>query len=161
MFGRSIQLQNIGRLKRGWGKWYGQLAVAELKKPLDLRIQIAAKEPVEPFAEQARLFAATYAQLQEHFRDELFENNQFYKKLDMEDGGLTKADFAKHPPVESAADVWNVLRPFRLCLGLPMHRYLGNAYLLMDVDWPNPHYFQMYMAASPTGFEYKHTDFVG
>jgi hypothetical protein len=162
MFARSVSLPQIGRLRRGWGMWYGRLPLRGLDAPLDLRIQIPRREPVEPFAEQARLFADRFDRLRAEFAGELFETYEFYKRTDLEtEGGYTAADYAKHPAIASAVDVWRVLRPYRLRLGPAIGKYAGNSYLLMQVDWPNPHYFQMFLEASADGFKYVHTEFVG
>lgn len=161
MFARSVQLPTVGRLKRGWGKWHGQLPVAQLPEPLDLVIEVPRSEPVEPFAELAALFAATFGKLREDFTDELFESYEFHKNSDLDAGDITEADFAEHPAVRSREDIWTVLRPYRLCLFSPADRHMGNSYLLIDVDWPNGHFFQLYMKASVDGFEYVHAEFVG
>ena len=164
MFARSVQLPTVERLKRGWGKWHGRLIVAELPEPLDLVIEAPRSEPVEPLAERAASFAATFGQLRDDFAEGLFQSYQFVKKADLERGNVTEADFAEHPSVRSPQDVWSALRPYRLCLfsPAPADRQMGNAYLLIDVDWPNPHFFQLLMKASAAdGFKYVHTEIVG
>lgn len=111
---------------------------------------------------QAQFFADQFDRLQASFADELFETYDFYKQSDLDTpGGYSAADFANHPIVSSPADVWTVLSPYRLRLGPEIGKNAGNSYLLIDVDWPNPHFFQVFMRASNPGFEYVHTEFVG
>jgi hypothetical protein len=161
MFGLSVEVPQFGRLRRGWGKWCAPLAIPQFEQPVDLWIEIRRDEPLEAFVEQATNFARRFEQLSAAFAGELFESYMFYKRTDLEEGAYIAADFAKHPSVTSPADVWHVLRPFRLRLGPMLGKHFGNSYLLIDVDWPNPHFFQMFMKASPSGFEYVHTEFVG
>jgi hypothetical protein len=162
MFGKTIQVPHIGHLKRGWHKWYGKLPVAGIVSPLELWIEIPRAEPIMPFAGQTRLFADRFEQLQSDFASELFETYEFYKRADLEAGsGCPEAAFAKYLPVHSPADIWRVLKPYRLRLGTVIGKHAGNSYLLIDVDWPNPHYFQLFMEASASGFKYVHTELVG
>lgn len=161
MFGRLGPLPHIGSVRRGWGGWYGRLPVRGLDAPLELSIEVPRREPLAPFVEQAGYFADRFDHIREDFASALFEAYEFYRGTDLEEGVFTAADYARHPTVTSAADVWRVLRPYRLRLGPIIARDLGNSYLLMDVDWPNPHYFQVFMEASAAGFRYRHTEFVG
>ena len=161
MFGRTRPLPHIGQLRRGWGKWYGRLRVRGLDAPLELSIEMLRREVLDPFVEQAGYFADRFDHIRTDFAAELFEAYEFYRRTDLEEGVFSAADYARHPTVTSAADVWRVLGPYHLRLGPMIARDLGNSYLLMDVDWPNPHYFQVFMEASATGFQYMHTEFVG
>jgi hypothetical protein len=162
MFGRSALLPHVGPLRRGWGKWYGRLPVRGFDAPLELWIEVPRRELLEPFAAQAGLFANQFDRLQADVAGELFAAYEFYRRADLQAAtGFRAADYGRYPPVTSAADVWHVLRPYRLRLGPLISRYLGNSYLLMDVDWPNPHYFQVFMEASASGFRYMHTELVG
>jgi hypothetical protein len=161
MFGLTRQLPQIGLLRRGWGTWYGRLLVQGLNDPLELRIEVPRREPLEPYAARAGLFAAQFDRFQADVAEDLFEAYEFYRKTDLEEGVFTVDDYANHPTVTSAADVWRVLRPYRLRLGSVISRDLGNSYVLMDVDWPNPHYFQVFMEASADRFRYIHAEFVG
>jgi hypothetical protein len=161
MFGRSNPLPHIGTLRRGWGKWYGRLPVPALDTPLDLWIEVSRREPLEPFAELAGLFASRFGHIQAEFAGQLFEAYRDYRQMDLETpGGLTATDFAKHPSVTCAADIWQVLHAYRLRLGPVISRYLGNSYLLLNVDLPNPHFFQVFMEASVDGFWYTPTELV-
>ena len=161
MSDKPIDAAVLGRLRRGWGKWYAQLTIPQLAKPLEIWIETRRIEPVESYAQQAQSFGNRFKQLQAAFADELFENYQIYKEWDLREGVFTAADYAKYPAVSSSADVWRALTPYRLRLGPPIDKYMGNSYLLMDVAWPNPHYFQMFMDSTGAGFKYIHTEFVG
>src|SRR5690349_9205195 len=110
MFKRSIQFPVVGRLTRGWGKWRGRLVVDQIAEPLDLVIEVTRSVRVEGFAEMAGLFAGSFGRLREEWAGELFETYQFYKKSDLEAGGLTEADFARHAVVRSREDIWGALR---------------------------------------------------
>jgi len=59
------------------------------------------------------------------------------------------------------ADIWNVLKPYRFWLGHAIDKYHGNAYLLMDVNWPNPHFFQVFVQLDGKSWRHMHTEFVG
>jgi len=163
MLGRTISLGEYGCIYRRWWRWSGYLLIPGRIPPLELRVGIDSREPIEPFVEQARYFAANYRAIQAEFAGEMFETYQTVKQLDLEDEkhGFTEADYAEYPQVTGPENVWRALTPTRIWLGEDVDKYLGNSYLMMDVDWPNPHYFQVFMLASQSGFKYMHTEFVG
>ena len=162
MFGRSSPLPHIGPLQCGWGKWYGWLPIPGLDGPLELWIEVPRREPLESFAQQAAPFAECFSAIREGFASELYETYNFYRQTDIEtSGGYSAADYARHPAVTSPAEVWRVLPPLPPPVGPTIDPYVGNSYLTVDVDWPNPHYFQIFMEASNSEFKYMHTEFVG
>jgi hypothetical protein len=82
MFGRSITAPTIGKLTRGWGKWYGRLPVPG-NASLDLIIEIDRDEAIDPFIHRACLFSERFTDLQKEFAAELFDAYAFYKQTDL------------------------------------------------------------------------------
>jgi len=160
MFGRTSADTQIGTLKRGWGKWHGHISVPGFEA-MEVLIEIKRNEPLDPFVQAASVFSASFPEIKEQFAKDLYDLYSTYKKLDIQTGYCTDADFAEYPHVDSAANIWTALKPDYLRLGPPIHKYLGNSYLITNVAWPNPHYFQLFMQYCDDSFRAMHVEVVG
>jgi len=151
----------LGIVKRGWGKWSARVRTQHLPRELAVIVEIGRNESVEPFLAQARNVVNRFRDFQRDLASQLFEDYWFYRRMDIEEGGLTEDDFKPFPQVELPEQVWNVLMPYRFRLGHQIDKYLGNAHLLMDVAWPNPHFFQVFLQLEAESWKYMHTELVG
>jgi hypothetical protein len=161
MFWPKLVDPTLGVLRRRWGKWRGRVWVEAING--DLQIEIESLQQVDPWIAitSARRIVENFRQLQLDFALPLYDDYLFYKKLDLEEGGFTEEDFQRHPVVTGPTDIWSVLKPYKLWHGGTIDQYLGNAYLLVDVDWPNPHYFQVYFLLNNSEWKHMHTELVG
>ena len=83
------------------------------------------------------------------------------ERCDIATKHFSEREYADHPTVNTAGDIWQASRPYMLVLRMEADGYLGNCYLLIDGDRPNPHDFQLFTKASGRGYQYMHTEFVG
>jgi hypothetical protein len=161
MFWPKLTDPTLGVLRRRWGKWRGRVWVEAIDG--DLKIEIECPQQVDLWVAitLVRRIVENFRQLQIDFALPLYEDYLFYKKVDLEEGGFPEEDFRRHPVVKGRTDIWSALKPYKLWYGRAIDQYLGNAYLLVDVDWPNPHYFQVYFKLDDQGWEHTHTELVG
>ena len=128
---------------------------------MDLLIEIPRKEPLDDYLQCAANLLTRFEEFKRDFTVQLHDDYCFYKQLDIEAGGLTEGDYKEYLPVTKPSDVWNVLTPYRLWLGHNIDKEHGNAHVLIDVYWPNPHFFQVFMQLTPNSWQHMHTELVG
>lgn len=124
--------------------WHGELSIAELHADnIPLEIQTSKDSDLSAFHPILIGLRENIRKIKEEIADESFKTYEMYVREDRNAGNFTDADYAQHPPVTSAADIWRVLKPFRLTFTDNADEY--NAIIWLDVDWPNPHYFVAYL----------------
>ena len=128
---------------------------------LEIQIEVPSDSNTQSALDRVGNLVTRFPELQAQFANQLFDDYNFFKQLDLEEGGLTEQDFERFPQVGSSADIWEALRPYRLWHGGVIDRYHGNSYLLMDVLWPNPHFFQVFFSLNDHAWQHEHTEFVG
>ena len=99
--------------------------------------------------------------MDEHVRDDLYDSYCFFKRLDLEEGGMTVDDFGSYPEVDSPNDVYTACEPYKIRIGNPIARHLGNMYILFDVRWPNSHMLQVFWQLENGELNYKHVELFG
>ena len=161
MFGPSITHPTLGLIRRRWGKWRGVVSIASLPHALEIIIEIPRKESVETYLQRAANVVTRWNEFQEDLANALYEYYSLYKKTEIDEGVFTEDDFKTYPPVDKPSDVWDVLQPYRFWLGHTIDKYHGNAYMLVDVNWPNPHFLQVFLRLDADSWQHMHTEFVG
>jgi hypothetical protein len=161
IFGRQVIDSDFGRVKRSWGRWVGKITFAPFKTSLDIVIKTPRNVELKPYLDKIRFFVNNFEFYQEPLALQLFADYNFYRKVELEEGIFSEEDFLKHPGVEKSGDIWNVLSPRYLWVGDRIDKYHGNAYVLFDVDWPNPHYFQVFLQLEHNRVNHIHTELVG
>jgi hypothetical protein len=129
------------------GAWNGEVTVGELcDGPIPLEIQTSKDAELAAFYPVLENLRANVPMIKRHVTVEAFKLYERYVEADRRTGNFTDADYAQHPSVLSAVDMWGVLEPFRLTLTAGSPEY--DSIVWLDVDWPNPHYFAAYLHKS-------------
>ncbi len=161
MFGPTVTDPALGLIRRRWGKWRGVASLPSQSRDLELVIEIPRHESVDSYLRRASNVVTKFNDFQNDLIETLFEDYNFYKRMDIDEGGFTEDDFKAYPAVNRPRDVWDVLQPYCFWIGHPIDKYHGNAYMLMDVNWPNPHFFQVFLQLDADSWQHMHTEFVG
>ena len=122
----------------------GELSIPELhNQNIPLDIQAGKDSDLSAFRSTLTCLRDNIAEIKQQIADASFETYEIYVREDRKTGNFTDADYANHPAVTSASEIWRVLTPFRLTLTNNADEY--DAIVWLDVDWPNPHYFAAYL----------------
>lgn len=120
--------------------WTGAVSIPELhNQSIPLDIQTAKNSDLSAFHPILNCLRENIHRIKDQIAEEAFKTYEIYVQEDRMAGNFSDADYARHPSVSSAADVWRVLKPVGLTLTHSAKEY--NSIIWLDVDWPNPHCF--------------------
>jgi hypothetical protein len=130
----------LGELSYRHRAWNGEISIARLcEYRLPLEIQTAPTSDLAKFQRSLRCISENIQSIKDQIAQEAFETYKLYVDGDVTSGNFSIGDYARHPRVASATEIWCALKPFRLTLTDSAQEY--DAMIWLDVDWPNPHYF--------------------
>lgn len=135
---------SFGDLVYRRGAWHGELSIGELHhENIPVEIQTSKDSDLSAFRAILACLRENIRQIKNDIADEAFKTFDMYVREDRKAGNFTDAEYARYPSVTSAADIWRVLKPFRLTLTDNSDEY--NMIVWLHVDWPNPHYFVVFL----------------
>ncbi|MEM7348784.1 MAG: hypothetical protein AAF485_31530, partial [Chloroflexota bacterium] len=145
MFGRQVIDPELGHIRRLWGNWVGEVRFSLFKKNVKLVIKSQLSTTLEGYLKRVKFFVNNFDVNGNALANQLFEDYNFYKEMDIQEGNLSEKDLLRYPKIATPQEIWKVLSPYELRVGDTINDSLGNAYLLCEINWPNPHYFQVYL----------------
>ncbi len=155
----KLKHPKLGILWRGWGNWKGTVTIDG--DPVSLILTTPRTLDASPFLERMSRIVDEFERFRTGMASILYHDYQVYKKMEIENDPKAKELYQSYPKVASDAEIWSVLKPDTFCHVAGMDRNLGNASLLLQVNWPNPHLFQVYFRLDDSGWEHMLTDLVG
>jgi hypothetical protein len=161
MFWAKVTHPSLGTMRRRWGKWRGQVRINGSGSDVEVVIELPKGGTLRPFQDRIGRVVTNFAHFRQDLAAQAYVDYQFFRNIDIEAGLFTEEVFKTYPSVAGPADVWRALKPYRLWHGGAIDRYSGNAYLVVNVDWPNPHFFQVCFQLNYNICEHMSTELVG
>ncbi|MCP4147176.1 MAG: hypothetical protein GY757_05445 [bacterium] len=160
IYGPNIQHPLLGELRRG-KSLTGQMELLPWEEPVELVIEVGKGRKKNPDLHTAELFKQQYQSFVNRLLADLYEDYLFYKKTDLEECGVTEKDYAEYPPVKGPEDIPAVFVPYMVQINASLDKYTGNAYIIFDVKWPNPHALLTNLLVLPQEIKTTVTDLAG
>ena len=161
MFWSKVTDPVLGRLRRWCRAWWGRVRLPGTDQEIDIVLEVPSVAELQPYLARVRQVIAEFQRFQKDLALPLFEDYCLYKSMDLQNGGCIEADYRAYPAVELREGIWKILKPQRLWHGPPLGQYDGNAFLLTEVAWPNPHSMQVFLQLEDCGWTHMHTEMVG
>src|SRR4051812_13521422 len=97
MFWPKLEDPVLGTLWRCCGTWEGSVSLQDVPQKTDIIIEIPKEDDPQLFLKRVRKVVEEFRQFRADFAQQLFEDYCFYKRMDIEEGGFTEADYTHYP----------------------------------------------------------------